>query len=104
MGANSLVKRATEVVRKSLGGETDPRDQDLLDTLKTEHDEVKGLLEELQVATGSPRRKSLVRQIKSALVPIEARRPTAMRAISGKKSATPGAMPRNTSPTTIEWP
>jgi hemerythrin-like domain-containing protein len=69
MGVNSVVKRATEAMRKSLGGETDPRDQDLLDTLKTEHDEVKGLLEELQAATGSPRRKSLVRQIKSALVP-----------------------------------
>jgi hypothetical protein len=43
------------------------RDQDLLDTLKTEHDEVKVLL--LQAVTGSPRCKSLVRQVKSALVP-----------------------------------
>jgi iron-sulfur cluster repair protein YtfE (RIC family) len=69
MGVKSVVKRATKVMREAVGGGTDARAQDLLDTLKTEHDEVKGLLDDLQGATASARRKSLVRQIKSALVP-----------------------------------
>jgi hemerythrin superfamily protein len=42
---------------------------DLLDTLKKEHDEVKSLLADLQRAETSAQRRSLVRQIKVALVP-----------------------------------
>ena len=69
MSVKSVVKRATKVMREAVGGGTDSRAQDLLDTLKTEHDEVKALLDDLQAATASARRKSLVRQIKAALVP-----------------------------------
>jgi iron-sulfur cluster repair protein YtfE (RIC family) len=69
MGVKSVVKRATAVMREAVGGGTDSRSQDLLDTLKTEHDEVKELLDELQATTASAKRKALVRRLKSALVP-----------------------------------
>ena len=73
MGVKSVVKRATEVatgvLREAVGSGADSESQDLLDTLKTEHEEVKGLLDDLQAATGSARRRSLVRQIKAALIP-----------------------------------
>lgn len=42
---------------------------DVLDTLKIEHDEVKALLKELVESDSAPRRKTLVKKIKAALVP-----------------------------------
>ena len=42
---------------------------DILDTLQKEHDEVQALLKELVESDSAPRRKSLVKQIKAALVP-----------------------------------
>lgn len=44
-------------------------DTDILVTLKKEHDEVKDLLDSLQSAEGAARRRSLVKQIKAALLP-----------------------------------
>ncbi len=69
MGVKSVLKSASTVVKNAVGKKQDARDRDLLDTLKTEHNEVKGLLKDLQKATGAPQRKALVRQIKTALVP-----------------------------------
>jgi hemerythrin-like domain-containing protein len=70
MGVRRKVQNAADIVLRTLlpkpesAGETD-----LLDTLKKEHDEVKSLLSDLQKAETSAQRKSLVRRIKSALVP-----------------------------------
>jgi hemerythrin-like domain-containing protein len=69
MGVTSAIESARKAVRKAVSGESDPRDQDLLDTLKTEHDEVKQLLADLEDASVGAQRKALVRQIKVALVP-----------------------------------
>jgi hemerythrin-like domain-containing protein len=66
----TTVKSATHAVVKvfspAIGA---PEDTDLLDTLKSEHDEVKGLLSDLEEADTAARRRVLVQQIKAALVP-----------------------------------
>jgi len=59
----------TSVMKKALGSQPDENGQDLLKTLKTEHDEVKGLLSDLDKAETAAQRKGLVKKIKSALVP-----------------------------------
>ena len=70
MGVTSSFKNATNAVIKAIAQEPDAvPETDLLDTLKKEHDEVKGLLAELQHASTSAQRKSLVNRIKTALVP-----------------------------------
>ena len=69
MGVTSMVRKAGKVAMKAVGAEGDEADQDLLTTLKTEHDEVKKLLKQLEKAEGTAERRSLVREIKAALVP-----------------------------------
>jgi hemerythrin-like domain-containing protein len=70
MGVKSTVRNATNSIIKTLSPKPESAaETDLLDTLKTEHDEVKSLLSDLQEAETAARRKSLVRQIKLALVP-----------------------------------
>ena len=69
MDVRSVMKDAGKAVMKAVGSAPDAQDQDLLDTLKAEHDEVKALLVELQEATTAAQRKALVRSIKAALVP-----------------------------------
>jgi hemerythrin-like domain-containing protein len=70
MSVTSSLKNATNAVIKAIAQEPDAvPETDILDTLKKEHDEVKGLLAELQDATTSAQRKSLVNRIKTALVP-----------------------------------
>jgi hemerythrin-like domain-containing protein len=70
MGVRSKVQNAADTVLKTLLPKPEsPGETDLLDTLKKEHNEVKSLLSDLQKAETSAQRKSLVRRIKSALVP-----------------------------------
>jgi hemerythrin-like domain-containing protein len=70
MGVKAIVRNTTSTVLKTLVPKSEsPADTDLLHTLKREHDEVKSLLSDLQEAETSAQRKSLVRKIKSALVP-----------------------------------
>jgi len=70
MGLQSQVRRATKSVKSALSGHDRPEeDADILDTLKSEHDEVKELLTQLQEAEAAAERRSLVKQIKEALVP-----------------------------------
>jgi hemerythrin-like domain-containing protein len=70
MGVKSKVQNAADAVLKTLLPKSESAvETDLLDTLKKEHDEVKSLLSDLQKAETSAQRKSLVRRIKSALVP-----------------------------------
>jgi hemerythrin-like domain-containing protein len=70
MGVKSTVRNATHSVIKTPASKPESAAAtDLLDTLKTEHDEVKSLLSGLQDAETSAQRKSLVQKIKLALVP-----------------------------------
>ena len=69
MGVRSVMKDAGKAVVKAMGSEPDPTEQDLLDTLKREHDEVKDLLDNLQEANTAAQRRALVQKIKMALVP-----------------------------------
>ena len=69
MGVSAVMKDARKAVMKAVGVQPEEADQDLLDTLKSEHDEVKALLEDLQNADTAPQRKALVQKIKQALVP-----------------------------------
>jgi hypothetical protein len=70
MSVKTKVKRAAKSVMKAISpSDGAPRDTDLLDTLKHEHDEVKGLLADLEDTQGSAQRRSLVKKIELALVP-----------------------------------
>ena len=70
MTLKSKVRSATHLMAEALAA-ADPNgtDSDILKTLKEEHNEVKALLADLQVATGAAQRKALVRSIRNALVP-----------------------------------
>lgn len=70
MTIQTQIKRATRSVKTALTAKDQPQqDADILDTLKKEHDEVKALLSKLQDAEGAAERRSLVKQIKIALLP-----------------------------------
>lgn len=70
MSLKSKVKDTARSVMNAMAPSGNaPQDNDLLDTLKHEHDEVKGLLADLADAEGSAQRKSLVKKIELALVP-----------------------------------
>jgi hypothetical protein len=69
MGVTSAMRDAGKAVMKAVGSQPNEAEQDLLDTLKTEHDEVKALLQDLENADTAPQRRALVQKIKRALVP-----------------------------------
>lgn len=70
MGVKNAMRNATNSVIKTMTPSPESAaDTDLLDTLKSEHDEVKALLSDLQEAETSAQRKGLVQKIKLALVP-----------------------------------
>jgi hypothetical protein len=69
MGVSAVMKDARKAVMKAVGVEPEEAERDLLDTLKSEHEEVQALLEDLQNADTAPQRKALVQEIKQALVP-----------------------------------
>jgi iron-sulfur cluster repair protein YtfE (RIC family) len=67
MSVSTSLKKAAYKIEKAVTGE-EPQ-VDLLDTLKEEHEEVSALLKKLVDSTSGSERKSLLKQIKSALVP-----------------------------------
>lgn len=67
MRVGTSIKKATRKFEKAVTGE-EPQ-TDILDTLKEEHDEVKDLLQKLVDGSTAAQRKSLLKQIKEALVP-----------------------------------
>ncbi|HEY6458445.1 MAG TPA: hemerythrin domain-containing protein [Steroidobacteraceae bacterium] len=69
MGISAVMKDARKAAMRAVGVPPEAGEQDLLDTLKAEHDEVKSLLEDLQNADTAPQRNALVKKIKGALVP-----------------------------------
>jgi hemerythrin superfamily protein len=69
MSLKSNIRKATNAVAKALTPDNETDSTDILDTLKHEHDEVKSLLSDLQNAQSAVERKSLVKRIKSALLP-----------------------------------
>ena len=69
MSMKSKIEKATIAMVKALTPDSGAETSDILDTLKTEHDEVKSLLSDLQDAQTAAQRKSLVKRIKAALVP-----------------------------------
>jgi hemerythrin superfamily protein len=70
MRVKTVVKQAARALNTTFSSsEADVEATDILDTLKKEHDEVKGLLENLSEAETSAQRRTLVKKIKAALVP-----------------------------------
>lgn len=69
MDLQTTARKAGRKVGKVLGTAPKPGDMDILDKLRDEHDEVEGLLTRLVDSTNGTERKSLLRQIKLALVP-----------------------------------
>jgi hemerythrin-like domain-containing protein len=70
MTVKDVVQRATRAIAQSFSpGDAPPETVDILDTLKSEHDDVKELLEKLAEAQTSAQRRKLVLNIKAALVP-----------------------------------
>lgn len=67
MSITTTVKKATRSVSKAITGE-EP-EVDLLDTLKEEHEEVAALLKQMVDSKSGAERKSLLKKIKTALVP-----------------------------------
>jgi hemerythrin-like domain-containing protein len=67
MSVTTSIKKTAHKVEKAFTGE-EPQ-TDLLDTLKEEHEEVSGLLKKLVDSSTTSERKSLLKQIKTALVP-----------------------------------
>ena len=70
MTVKTVVKRAARAITNTFSsGDSDVASTDILDTLKKEHDEVKGLLKDLGDAQTPAQRRNLVQRIKVALVP-----------------------------------
>jgi hemerythrin superfamily protein len=67
MSVKSSIEQATKAVMGALiPGEGEP---DILDTLQTEHDEVQDLLDRLTKSETAREQKSLLNQVKQALIP-----------------------------------
>ncbi|HEX3666816.1 MAG TPA: hemerythrin domain-containing protein [Rhizomicrobium sp.] len=66
---DTLQKTGRKIEKAVSGKPESPADQDVLDTVKEEHDEVKELLAKLVKSESAPERRSLLKQIKSALIP-----------------------------------
>jgi hypothetical protein len=70
MTVKTAVKQAARAISNSFSSsDTDAASNDILDTLRKEHEEVKDLLEDLSDAETPAQRRSLVQKIKAALVP-----------------------------------
>jgi hemerythrin superfamily protein len=70
MSVRSTLKKATKAVTQVLSADKSSTETtDILETLEKEHDEVKALLADLQDADTAAKRRSLVKQIRLALVP-----------------------------------
>jgi hemerythrin superfamily protein len=69
MDLKTRLKDAAGKLSAGLGPQAAPEEADILDTLKREHDEVQELLSDLVDSADARERRSLVRQIKAALLP-----------------------------------
>ena len=69
MPVMNVVDKARRNVGRAMSAEDEGADGDILDTLKQEHEEVAELLEKLVESESTPTRRSLLKQIKAALVP-----------------------------------
>jgi len=70
MKVKTVVREAARVLNSTFASTNGSVEStDILDTLKKEHDEVKGLLEDLSDAETAAQRRTLVQRIKGALVP-----------------------------------
>ena len=71
MSLTGTIKKTTKKAQAAMAGEprTAGDEGDILDTLKREHREVALLLEKLVDSESATERKSLVKQIKTALIP-----------------------------------
>src|ERR1700735_4619994 len=70
MRVKTVVKQAARAIGSAFSsGDSAVPATDILNTLKKEHDEVKGLLENLSEAETPAQRRNLVQKIKAALVP-----------------------------------
>ena len=70
MRVKTVVKQTAHAIGNTFSSsDGDAESTDILDTLKKEHDEVKGLLKNLAHAEASAQRRGLVQKIKAALVP-----------------------------------
>jgi len=70
MSLRARLKHASRAIRDAVAaGQESDEATDILTTLKQEHDEVKGLLADLQDAGTAAQRRRLVKEIKAALVP-----------------------------------
>src|SRR4051812_36456729 len=91
------VKSSIEQVTKSVMGVLVPGEgaPDILDTLQTEHDEVQDLLDRLSKSETAREQKSLLNQVKQALIPHAKAEEevvyTPISALTGEKSKIDGA-------------
>jgi hemerythrin superfamily protein len=69
MGITSTLKHATKSAVAAFKPTSGTAAADILDSLKKDHDEVKSLLSSLEAAESARERRSLVSQIKAALIP-----------------------------------
>src|ERR1700684_18249 len=70
MRVKTVVRQAARAISNTFSSsDSDVASTDILDTLKKEHDEVKGLLKDLGDAQTPVQRRNLVQRIKVALVP-----------------------------------
>jgi hemerythrin-like domain-containing protein len=67
MSISTVIKNVTRRAEKAITGEEPP--VDILDTLKEEHEEVASMLKRMVDSESAPERKSLLKQIKAAVVP-----------------------------------
>jgi hemerythrin superfamily protein len=69
MRMGSTLNKVSKSAKRMLKSKSAAPAQDILKTLKEEHDEVKSLLGQLEKADAAADRRALVKQIKAALVP-----------------------------------
>lgn len=69
MDVKATLKSTTDKIAGAFSPDKAPDETDVLDTLKKEHDEVQELLANLVDSDKAAERKSLLRQVKMALVP-----------------------------------
>ena len=69
MDVKARLKSAGDKIAGAFSPDKAPDETDILDTLKKEHDEVQELLSDLVDSSKAAERKSLLKQIKAALVP-----------------------------------
>jgi hemerythrin superfamily protein len=95
MPVMNIVDKARRKLGEAFSADAPTDEADILDTLKTEHEEVAEMLDQLVKNEGTAQRRSLLRQIKAALIPhLRAEEKVvydAIRALRGSKERQDGA-------------